>query len=255
MNKDRFILAFQHCDETAARGYNCVAAHMDYYVKNSRLFRNGPQSSKGWLVLCADDSEMCDIEPHSFARQLAGECSNCCFCGIIADIEGKYSEKCASVLNQLSLYLLHNNLGFIVPLQYADHVDRRCLIKIPSAVSGGSYCGLLDNCADKFGADHLVLELEVNCERFTIPCNSPEGIRLSRRDLDELNGIYLPMSFFSHDLQTNYFTYIDGNKQFNYVLYDDIGSLRSKLRQSELRGICRFIALYPEIQPWLRELI
>ena len=253
MDNGSLIIACRCCDETAARGFGCTLAHMDYAIKNGRLFRECEPCSKGLLVLHVDSGAAVPDDARFFARQLAGECSKFGFRGVIADIEGECSPKYAAFLRQVSAELLRYDLSFTVPMEYAASVPEGCFIKIPGAVSGGSFCELLDECVKKWGAGRLIMELEVSCERFALPCTCSE--RISRRELDELNGAYLPMSFFSHDLQTNYFTYVDGGKRLNCVFYDDLGSLRSRMRQAELRGIRRFIALYPEIQPWLRDII
>ena len=109
--------------------------------------------------------------------------------------------------------------------------------------------------AEKFGQQRILVDLERNCEDFSLPAPDGCGKRLTLSQLDDMFLRLLPVPFFSGELCTYYFTYKDRNECAHFVLFDNAASIRKKIETAKSLGINHFLLLYPEVSEILNDII
>jgi len=255
LDRNKVILACTHEDAPAAAGHRCRLAHLDYRIDpGGRLRRTGPAQRGGYLVISAACSQPVPADPRPFAAQMVRECGACGFSGVIADFEGEMRPECARFLAALGREAAARGLHFLAPVSAAEALPESAKLLLPSGLSGGSFRAHLEEHAARWGR-RLVLDLSQNREDFPMPCSDGCGNKLGQREMDALCGRYLPRSFFSEDLQTNYFTYRDPAGGLHCVLYDTAATMRDKAELALTLGAEACIVLYGELGPLLRELL
>jgi len=133
-----------------------------------------------------------------------------------------------------------------LPELYADDSDWAQVL-IPTAISGGSLAGRLQEVVRHYGAERICLDIERTRRDFCLRTDSGVGQKLSAETLSALMKTHGSESYFSQDLCAYYFTYQD-DQGSHFVLYDDAGSVRKKLFLAAKLGIHTALLLYPEVQ-------
>lgn len=106
---------------------------------------------------------------------------------------------------------------------------------ISSAVTGGSFRLMLEDAVRKFGAENTVLDLERLRHSFSIPCPDGRGTFIDKLPRGDI--------FMSDELCCKYISR-DKGKQF--ILFDDVSTIRLKGKTAAEYGVCEMIAMYPE---------
>jgi len=88
---------------------------------------------------------------------------------------------------------------------------------------------------------------------FPLPCPTGMGKPLSTKDFQALLEREEPAVFFSPDLCARYFTY-QREGQHHFVLFDDAGTMREKLRIGAEFGIGAAFFSWPEVADLAEEL-
>lgn len=146
---------------------------------------------------------------------------------------------------------LLSNMGLPCYLPVAlSAADSKAGLILPSAISGGSFSGMLDHFLSRFPADRLALEIVRTRHDFPMPSPDSEGTLLSAARFDELRTA-AGETYFSPDLCARYFTYIHPDSKPHLVLFDDVDSARRKMAAAREAGLSAAFALYCE---WGREL-
>ncbi len=192
--------------------------------------------------------------PVTLPADLRSLCREICSCicrfglsGVLLDLpETKEGMALAAVLCPA---LSGMGLPCYLPAALAEADDHAKLI-LPSAISGGSFSGMLDHFLSHFSPDRLCLELVRTRHDFPMPSPDPEGTLLSAEQFEKLLA-HAGQSWFSPDLCANCFTYMHTDGKPHFVLYDDVGSARRKLAMARDAGFHAAFGLYCE---WGREI-
>ena len=240
--------------QTACR-YPVQFAHVAYRIgEGGQLLRqNLLMRTQGGLMSLGDWGCPAAFPAAPLVRQICRECAQRSYQGVLADFEGAVSPERASFLQSLSTALRTARRRLYVPEAYAAQIPGACAV-VCTALSGGSFQQRMEEAAARFGRDRLALDLQRLRMDFLLPSPTGEGTPLSQEELDALLEQIRPSVFYSRELCARYFTYSrDG--VYHFVLYDDGGTLRQKLRFGRSLGCAAAFLMYPEAKDLLGELL
>lgn len=213
--------------------------------------RSGTQRS-GLLVLT--DREAPPVNrPEALAEAVLRECGRRGFGGAVLDLEGPVrADLCrfAALLGQRCA-AAHRTL--YLPEPYAGGTGQGTVL-INTAVSGGSLEEHIREAAARYGGPgRIALDIQRLRMAFDLPNRSGEGEPLSPEALDALlkDG---PPTFFSRDLCARYFTRTEHGAA-RFILFDDAGTLRQKLRLGRRLGVAAAFFQWPEVRELAGELL
>lgn len=252
--KQRLILAVEPGDITAAGAWELPIAHLAYRMGDGpHLFRaNTPLiPTGGWMVI--DDARFTQGDgAEGFCNEVLRECAARRFTGVVCRFRGRESAVLADVTAHLAEACKGRGIGCFVTEAYGPSAPDAKVI-VSTAISGGSLQVRLEEAAARFGK-RLALWVERVAEDFLLPSPGGEGAPLTaeelRRRREERGGAV----FFSPELCAHYFTYMSGDKG-HFVLFDDAGSIRKKLRMAEGMGIDAAFLPYDSAADVLPELL
>lgn len=251
---EKLFLAAKPGDINAAGSWGQPLAHLAYRVGGGpHLFRaNGPATPQGGLMVIDDTGFTGGGEPEGFCNEVLRECAARRFGGVVC----RFLERPAPVLIQavgklgelcrgrgLELYVSEGYGGAGAPGK----------VLIPTALSGGSLRGRLEQAGERYGQSRLALWVERRAEDFLLPSPSGAGSPLTREELQRRREEHGADVFFSGELCAHYFTYMAGERG-HFVLFDDAGSIRKKLRLGEELGIRTAFLEYGDMGEELGEL-
>ena len=226
--------------QAAALGFPC--ADLIYTVQSGRLCRYGAPSAAGTLLGFYPTPGEPAPDPHALARMLLGQARSCRAGGILLDLPEDDSGMALAA--RLSPMLTGRGLPVFLPVTLAE-ADPNARLILPSAISGGSFTGMLDHFTARFPPHRLCLELMRRRHDFPIPSPDPSGTRLPRDAFDAL----LQRAGGHHtspDLCANYFTYADPDGKPRLTLFDDAATARRMRMHAQQAGITAVFALYAE---------
>lgn len=250
----RMYLAVRPEEVRSAQVFQLPLAHAAYRIGTgaSLLSRNLLlQTQNGLLILSDRDAPPLE-HPETLSAALLRECSRRNFSGIVLDFESPIRKD----LEQLAALICANAHGprmIYVPEAYAPAAKGASVI-VNTAVSGGNFEEHLRQLCDRYGgAQKIALDIQRLRMDFVLPAPSGHGTPLTPEALATQLETRRPAVFFSQDLCARYFTYTqDGIAHF--LLYDDAGTLRQKLRLGQQLGIPTAFFQWPEIQDIAAEL-
>lgn len=120
-----------------------------------------------------------------------------------------------------------------------------CVKAVSSAVSGGTLRQMLLDSIRAYGLKNICIAAELIRADFTLP--AMDG-KCSYMTLDETMSLikrYKTPSFYSHDLETNYFSYKRDGKA-HMVLYDNSESMIRKITLASSLGITKCLISYSD---------
>lgn len=238
-----------------AQRWGLTLAHMAYRIGGGpHLFRATlPLTATGGLMVVDDAGFDGRGDPGPFCKEVLRECSLRGFTGVICDFERPLTLS-GRIVADLSALLQRQGWPLYVSERYAQYSDTARVL-IPSALSGGTLQGRLEEAADRYGAQRVVLAVERVAEDFYLPAPSGSGTRLTREELRQRMEERAPSVFFSNELCAHYFTYMSGQSGAHFVLFDDGGSIRKKLQVARRLGIRQALLPYPEVADVLGEIV
>lgn len=247
MTKDTFIITLPPQQLRQLQGWRATPAHLAYRVgRGPRLLRaGGPPPSGGLMVV--DNRGFDGLGPAGpFCQEVFRECQARNFSGVVLDFEGRLPPL-VQMAAALDDGLSRRGLALYVPEAYG-HCTRQARVMISSALSGGSLSARLEEAAEHFGRDRLVLALERTAEDFPLPSPTGSGVPLSREELIAQIARLRPAVFFSSELCARYFTYMSRENGAHFVLFDDMDTLRRKVEVAHGRGISSFLIPWAELE-------
>ena len=122
-------------------------------------------------------------------------------------------------------------------------------------MTGGSLRQRLGEAVERYGAGRVALAVERTAADFFLPSPDGQGRPLTREELKARLEERSPSVFFSDELCARYFTYMNRQSGAHFVLFDDAGSIRKKLRLAEALGIDRALLCYPEVSDLMRDIL
>ena len=253
--RSQLILAVPPEDVTAAQSYGLTLAHVAYRVGGGpHLFRsNLPIPVRGGLMYIDDSGFDGRGTPDPFCQEVVRECSARGFGGIICAFD-RNLPLLAAIVAQLGPMLARQSRSFYVSEPYGRHTATGRVL-IPTALSGGSLRQRLSEAAERYGTGRVALAVERSAEDFFLPSPNGQGRPLTREELAAKRKELSPSIFFSDELCARYFTYMNRQSGAHFVLFDDAGSIRKKLRLAEAMGIDRALFFYPEVSDLLPDIL
>ena len=251
----QLILAAPPEDVTAAQAHGLTLAHMAYRVGGGpHLFRsNQPIPARGGLMYIDDGGFDGRGTPDAFCQEVVRECAARGFGGVVCAFDRKLP-LLSAVVEQLGPMLVRQGRSFYVSEPYG-----RCTatgrVLIPTALSGGSLRQRLGEAAERYGAGRVALAVERTAADFFLPSPDGQGRPLTREELAAKRRALSPSVFFSDELCARYFTYMNRQNGAHFVLFDDAGSIRKKLRLAEVLGIDRALLCYPEVSDLMGDIL
>ena len=251
----QLILAAPPEDVTAAQAHGLTLAHMAYRVGGGpHLFRsNQPIPARGGLMYIDDGGFDGRGTPDAFCQEVVRECAARGFGGVVCAFDRKLP-LLSAVVEQLGPMLARQGRSFYVSEPYG-----RCTatgrVLIPTALSGGSLRQRLGEAVERYGAGRVALAVERTAADFFLPSPDGQGRPLTREELKARLEERSPSVFFSDELCARYFTYMNRQSGAHFVLFDDAGSIRKKLRLAEALGIDRALLCYPEVSDLMRDIL
>ena len=251
----QLILAAPPEDVTAAQAHGLTLAHMAYRVGGGpHLFRsNQPIPARGGLMYIDDGGFDGRGTPDAFCQEVVRECAARGFGGVICAFDRKLP-LLSAVVEQLGPMLVRQGRSFYVSEPYG-----RCTatgrVLIPTALSGGSLRQRLGEAAERYGAGRVALAVERTAADFFLPSPDGQGRPLTREELKARLEERSPSVFFSDELCARYFTYMNRQSGAHFVLFDDAGSIRKKLRLAEVLGIDRALLCWPEVSDLMGDIL
>ena len=251
----QLILAAPPEDVTAAQAHGLTLAHMAYRVGGGpHLFRSSqPNPPRGGLMYIDDGGFDGRGTPDAFCQEVVRECAARGFGGVVCAFDRKLP-LLSAVVEQLGPMLVRQGRSFYVSEPYG-----RCTatgrVLIPTALSGGSLRQRLGEAAERYGAGRVALAVERTAADFFLPSPDGQGRPLTREELKARLEERSPSVFFSDELCARYFTYMNRQSGAHFVLFDDAGSIRKKLRLAEVLGIDRALLCWPEVSDLMGDIL
>ena len=219
-------------------------AHIAYAIDEGGCLARArvPETLRGGLLGLSDRCAAPLRRPEALCRAIVSECRARGFHGVLADFGSPCCPGRGALLEQLSHMLAAQGRTLYCPFALAPALARAL---VGTAVSGGSLRVLLEEAANRRGAQQLALDLERVQMDFPLPCPSGSGTPLTHSELLALRQRHPSSVYFSRELMANYFTYTDGGGT-HFVLFDDAETLRQKLVLAQRLGIGEAFVMYPE---------
>ena len=255
ISKSNLILAAAPTEVMAARAYGLTLAHMAYRVGGGpHLFRaNLPVSARGGLLLVGDAGFDGRGHPGPFCQEVLRECAARGYTGVVCDFD-RHFPVLARAVEELSPMLARRGWPLYVSEPYGPHSETAKVL-IPTALSGGTLRGRLEEAAARYGAGRVALAVERSAADFYLPAPNGHGQPLSQAELKALLDEREPAVFFSNELCAHYFTYMSRQTGAHFVLFDDAASIRKKLYLARSLDISDAILPYPAVADLLEDIL
>lgn len=252
---ERLILAVSPGQLTAAGHWGLPLAHLAYRAGSGpHLFRaNAPVSPRGGLMVIDDARLTGGGEAEGFCNEVLRECAARRFTGVVCRFRTRPTGLMEEITGKLGELCRGRGLSYYVTEPYGVSAPQAKVI-IPTAVSGGSLRGRLEEAAGRFGAGRLALWVERVAEDFLLPSPNGAGAPLTAEELQKRREEFGANIFFSDELCAHYFTYMAGEKG-HFVLFDDAGSVQKKLRVARSLGVETAFFPYEEMADLLETLV
>lgn len=229
-------------------------AHAAYRIgEDSCLLSRPLLQTRGGLLVLSDRSAPPVDRPEALAGAVLRECARRDFGGVAADFDGPPREDLRRLTAALSRQCAAGRRTLYVPETYAASAGHRIVI-VNTAVSGGNFEEhLREVCARYGGPQCVALDIQRLRMDFRLPARNGQGEPLSQEALAEQLKEHSPAVFFSRDLCARYFTCSDGGEG-RFILFDDAGTLRQKLRFGQQLGVSAAFFQWPELRDIASEL-
>ena len=247
MEKIKLTLAAKPGEITAAGKWGQPLAHLAYRVGGGpHLFRaNGPVTPQGGMMVIDDAGFSGGGEPEGFCNEVLRECAARRFTGVVCRFLERPAPVLAQAVGKLGELCRGRGLELFVSEGYGTAAPGAGVL-ISTALSGGSLRGRIEEAGERYGLSRLALWLERRAEDFLLPSPSGAGSPLTGEELERRRAEHGAEVFFSTELCAHYFTYMAGEKG-HFVLFDDVGSLRKKMRLGEELGIRKAFLPYEDV--------
>ncbi len=256
MEKIQFILATPPNAFPPHATYEATIAHMAYRLGQSgHLFRSAaPSATRGGLMVVDDLGFDGEGDAPTFCKEVLQECVARNFEGAILNFAQEKISLSHTIISHLAALFAQRAMTLYVPESYADASEQTKLM-VSTAISGGSLQQRLADAVTQYGASRIVLDAERVSADFFLPAPSGMGAPLTFEALQALRDAHKPSIFFSNELCSHYFTYMDQASGAHFVMFDDLGSMQKKMQIASSLGIPAILFCYPEIMDWVAALL
>ena len=224
-------------------------AHVAYRIgEGSTLLRQSLLLQvRGGLLAFNDRDAPLIGEPEKLCAAVLRECSRRGYGGVLLDFEEPPRRDRLAFAKQLGQALSAGKRTLYVPESYAQAAPP-AIVLVCTALSGGTLTQRLQEAAaQQGGTSRLALDVQRLRMDFRLPARTGEGRPLTRAEFQALLDREHPAVFFSQDLCARYFTYTrEGGTHF--VLFDDAGTLKQKLKIGGSIGFSAAFFMWPEVR-------
>lgn len=230
------ILAAKPGEVTAAGAWGKPLANLAYRVGSGpHLFRaNTPIVPTGGLMVMDDERFTEGGAPEGFCNEVLRECAARKFTGVVCDFRARPRSALADAVGKLAELCAGRGLRCFVSEPYGLAASQ-AKVMVHTAVSGGTLQGRLEDALNRFGP-RVAVWVDRSAEDFLLPSPSGAGAPLTAEELSRRRAERGSEVFFSQELCAHYFTYMAGEKG-HFVLFDDAGSIKKKLRMAKNLGV------------------
>lgn len=256
MEDFKVYLCVSPAETTQASQEGFPLCHMAYRIgKDFRLYRSGVGVNvrKGIMLLSNFGLEYTEIYSSILLHDIKRECDLRSYSGILCDFEKSADERLIRFLYEAENMFPDLGIDLYVPATYADHAPKSHVL-ISSAVTAGSFVESMSNAIERYPSQRIALYYDPICVDIVIPSPSGERTTITRSKLVELIREYRPLSYYSHELCSYYFTYRDNANSSHFVLYDDERSMVRKLETARRVGIKQAFILYEDVRQYIEKL-
>ena len=253
-----FVLAVMPSELPAALRYPVALAALSYRIVGGRLMRDASGGTvgpgKGVIPVVCDagfDGQPFDLR--RFGGDVAAELAAREASGVVADFARPDSPVLRDAAGELARVARRAGVPLYTSPAYAAYAPGAHVL-IGSHVSEGSLKAALTDACARYGAGQVALEvipMRIDCP---LPAEDG-GARLTEEELAEKLRQLAPMTFFSSELCSKYFTYLAPDRRAHFVLYDDASTIRAKLQTARSCGVDTAFLLYAEVAEMLPELL
>lgn len=227
--------------QAAALGYPC--AWLACRADDGQLrMQAQPLGRGGLLGLYTESGLPADFDDRRLARDLQTQARRFGCGGLLLDLPSDAAGRAFAA--RLCPRLAELGLVHYVPVELADQAPQAKLI-LPSAISGGSFEGMLRHFTSLYPPSQLCLELIRTRSDFTMPSPDADGTPLSAERFARLHA-QAGGSYYARELCCRYFTYMDEARQPHFVMFDDAATAQAKALQASRAGFFACFALYAE---------
>lgn len=232
----------------AASAWGKAFAHVAYRIgPGSCLLRqNLLLQTRGGLLSVSDREAPPIAEPERLCAAVLRECRRQGYSGAVADFEEPPTGDRRRFLERLAAALSAVGLALYVPEDW-ESAAPGAFVLVGTAMSGGSLSQRLREAVAARAPGRVALDLERLRMDFLLPARTGLGKPLTGEQLETLMKQERPSVFFSQDLCARYFTYLR-NGETHFVLFDDAGTLRQKLKLGMEAGCAAAFFMWPEIR-------
>ena len=223
-------------------------AHVAYRIgQSSTLLRqNLLLQTRGGLLAVSDREAPPIAEPEKLCAAVLRECGRRGYGGVLLDFEESPTPDRLAFVRQLGQVLSASRRTLYLPEPFAGETPAGVSL-ICTAISGGNFAERLREAAARRSPGRLALDVQRLRMDFRLPSRTGEGTPLTEAEFRLLLDREKPSVFFSQDLCARYFTYTrEGTLHF--VLFDDAGTLREKLKLGGSMGFAAAFLMWPEVR-------
>lgn len=234
------------CKPEYARKTRFLPAHLIYKIENGHLMREQiPVSLNGGVMVVAKIIGELDF---LLTKKILAECTRFNFRGVMLALSPIPDKNAVAFADELCNLLKSKKISLYLPLTYSHCTD--AILLIPAITNNCSFSDYLKEICAEHPSRKFSLELTAQCIEFKIPQKeSVHGVPISNKRLKELleSGV---MTFYSHELCTNYFTHSG-----SFFVFDTPETLKVKKEIAENLGISScFYVISPKNTVFLQKL-
>jgi len=238
--------AQQHRLPLAYTGYRIGAGSA---LMRQNVILSSPQGG----ILCISDQNAPFIDdPDALCAAAIRECDRRNYDGVLLNFFAPPSQDRLTFAARLARALAVSSRRLYAPEEYAAAIPD-AIVLLGTALSGGTLEEHLQEAAERWGCERLALTAERTRMQFSLPCPSGIGTHLRAAELRQLTERESPSVFFSPELCARYFTYCENGKT-QFVLFDDAGTLKEKLRLGQQFGLSTAFFDWAEVCDIAKEL-
>lgn len=243
-----FLCAVTAKDQRVVREHSFVPVWMCYQIRSGpRLYRCGsPSQIQNGILSAYDDSIQQWASSAAVCRQIVRECLARGAEGFLANWVHPPSEALCQLTGDLECALSESGLTFYVPEAYGDCCES-AFVLISSALSEGTLRHKLEQAAEQYGSERILLAYEQMRMDFSLPSPQKRGRPLSLSQLSALKNRYAPPIHQSEELCARYFTY-EQQGRTHLVLFDDASTFQQKRSLANELQLGGFLAAWQEIK-------
>lgn len=242
------VLVCAGADCARARDSGRAILHFGLAVgRDGGVFRTVLSQYRAGCYLGVSDRGM-ERFHRSSCEQLLAEAARVNAAGLLIDCERDHPAV-HEFVKAMDHACTQRELPLFVPLCQAAIVEQATLV-VDSALSGGSLSERFGQLVEQYPG-RIAADLRRISRDFLLPAPDSEGQPITDDVREALRKRVGAQTFFSRELCARYFTYMDGQGNGHFVLFDDDNTLREKCRCLDTLGVHLIFARYAEAKTLL----